>query len=66
VHEDGIRSALERIETKLDILVGRVEDHEFRVRGLERLKYIATGVWMVLGAVVAWLAQVAQRYTPKG
>lgn len=54
---DRIALALERVATKLEGLVDKVEDHESRVRGLERWRWILVGAGSVIGAIGAWIAK---------
>jgi hypothetical protein len=49
---------LTRIEVKLDTSLTRGEDHESRIRGLERKVFVAAGAATVLGASLGQLANV--------
>ena len=57
---DVEREVLDRlvsIETKLDISISRVDDHETRIRRLERAVWIAAGAAAAGGGVIGSLAQ---------
>jgi hypothetical protein len=57
---DVEREVLDRlvsIETKLDISISRVDDHETRLRRLERAVWIAAGAAAAGGGVIGSLAQ---------
>lgn len=44
-HESEILQRLTRIETKLDSHIGRIDDHEKRIRFLERYAFMLVGVF---------------------
>lgn len=48
---------LVRIETKLDSQLTRSEDHEGRIRRLERAVWVASGAAATAGGVVGSIAQ---------
>lgn len=55
LERDVEREVLDRlvsIETKLDISISRVDDHEARIRRLERAVWIAAGAAAAGGGVV--------------
>ena len=45
--------AVSRIETKLDSRIGMTDDHEKRLRGLERHKWLQVGAATVVSSCVA-------------
>lgn len=55
MNEVPVGERLAAIETKLDMLVQRREDHEQRIRKLERWALLAGGA---AGVVGGWAAQV--------
>lgn len=60
VDRDVEREVLDRlvsIETKLDISISRVDDHETRLRRLERAVWVAAGAAAAGGGVVGSIAQ---------
>lgn len=60
VERDVEREVLDRlvsIETKLDVSISRVDDHETRIRRLERAVWVAAGAAAAGGGVIGSLAQ---------
>lgn len=60
VERDVEREVLDRlvsIETKIDVSIGRVDDHEARIRRLERAVWVAAGAAAAGGGVIGSLAQ---------
>jgi hypothetical protein len=60
LQRDVEREVLDRlvsIETKLDLSIGRVDDHETRLRRLERTVWIAAGVAAAGGGAVGAVAR---------
>lgn len=55
--EREVLDRLTRIETKLDVANGRVDDHETRLRKLERAVWLAAGFATAGGGVLGTLAQ---------
>ena len=55
--EREVLDRLVSIETKLDIAISRVDDHESRVRRLERVVWIAAGAASAAGGVLGALAR---------
>jgi len=47
-----MNTSLVRIETKLDMALGRVEDHEGRLRQIERAIWRAAGVAAAIGGTI--------------
>lgn len=52
-----IQGTLGGIDAKLDQLLSAKDDHEARLRALERWRGILQGAWLVLGAAIAWVAR---------
>lgn len=50
---------LVRIETKLDLSISRVDDHETRLRRLERVMWIAAGAAATGGGIVGAIIRQA-------
>lgn len=48
---------LTRIETKIDSIIDRGDDHEKRIRRLERALWVAAGAGVAGGAVVGNVAR---------
>jgi hypothetical protein len=55
--EPEIIERLTRIEVKLDTAISRVDDHETRIRRLERIVWVAAGAAAAGGGVVGSIAQ---------
>lgn len=49
--------SLAQAHAKLDALLADQADHETRLRALEKVRWIGHGIWLVLGAGLAWLAK---------
>lgn len=54
---DDTREILVRVETKVDALLSSQSDHETRIRALEKVRWTGHGIWLVIGAVLAWAAK---------
>lgn len=54
--EVEVLERLTRIEVKLDVAVSRTEDHEGRLRRLERALWVATGAAAMTGGLVGSIA----------
>lgn len=54
--DNEVLERLTRIETKLDTAIGRVDDHESRIRRLERALWPATGAAATAGGAVGSIA----------
>lgn len=54
-NDEGVGERLARIETKLDSALGRLDDHEPRIRKLERIVWIGAGL---AGAAGGYLGQL--------
>lgn len=48
---------LVRIETKLDAAISRADDHETRIRRMERMLWLAAGAATAAGGVLGTVAQ---------
>lgn len=48
---------LVRIETKLDAAISRADDHETRIRRMERMLWLAAGAATAAGGVLGTIAQ---------
>jgi hypothetical protein len=48
---------LVRIETKIDSIIDRGDDHEKRIRRLERALWLAIGAAPAAGGTAGWLYQ---------
>lgn len=54
-----VLTRLARIETKLDVAIGRVDDHETRIRRLERAVWVAAGAAATGGGIVGAIIRQA-------
>jgi hypothetical protein len=52
-----IEATVARIETKLDGFINCVEDHEDRLRHLERGSWMARGILVLIGAAAGFIAK---------
>lgn len=59
MNDEAMGERLVRIETKLDVVLGRVDDHEPRLRKLERWMWLVSGAAGVAGGYVGQLLPVA-------
>lgn len=50
--ESEILQRLTRIETKLDSHIGRIDDHEKRIRFLERYAFILIGIFFLVTIII--------------
>ena len=50
---NSVEERLARIETKIDALLGKNDDHEVRLRALEQWKARLTGMVLAVSAVVS-------------
>lgn len=57
VSNSDLAVSLGQAHTKLDQLIEQRQDHEARLRTLERALWIGHGVWLVLAGVIAWLSK---------
>jgi hypothetical protein len=55
--DQEVLERLTRIETKLDAAISRGDDHEHRLRRLERAVWLATGAAAAMGGAVGAAAQ---------
>ncbi|HEX4816711.1 MAG TPA: hypothetical protein VFV66_28550 [Nonomuraea sp.] len=55
--EPLIIERLARIETKLDNAIGRADDHETRIRRLERALWLVTGAAAAVGGALGSIVQ---------
>lgn len=53
-----ISERLARIETKVDSMTSKIGDHEFRIRSLERARWISIGLAATAGGTFGELARV--------
>jgi len=51
-----------RIETKLDVFIATSEDHEDRLRDLERSSWMKRGGLMLIGVVAGVLANILAKF----
>jgi hypothetical protein len=54
--DQEVLERLTRIETKLDAAISRGDDHEHRLRRLERAVWVATGAAAAVGGAVGSVA----------
>lgn len=52
----SVEAQLAVINTKLDVLIATRDDHEIRIRGLERFKWVLVGIALASGGVAQAIA----------
>ena len=54
---DDLTAIVSRLAAKFDAIPDKIDDHEGRIRGLERRLWIASGAAATVGTGIGWVLQ---------